>query len=369
MNAVIHAFSPVGLTRIIYVLLIICSAAVTAYFGKQMGSDFTLVPGFSVLFWDIPDLSMGFFTAVGFAAISVLSAVFAYHAGWMHAEGLPNAKLVAQFAVIWLAADIFTNYMAWSTIRTQKAVISQNSNTVAGDIRNKIVRLRKAEGDLSAVVSAPGAWIASEDAEKALKDTLAARDREAARVRCGKECERLDLKARELRIEIAKSKTREHAMAERVKIRRQLAQAEAEARSNQVVIDPTNAQNKELASTFAGMAPSDKALFYAAKVIGIIGAVLFSLGASACGFLLGELTGRRSFSESQVADQPHYRAKLLESAAEFPPRPLQSSDIPHGASSSTSSFTLLKTGNKVDTSKLDEFMSMLENEYGAKRTT
>lgn len=364
MNMLIHAFSPVGLTRIIYVLLIICSAAVTAYFGKQMGADFVLVPGFSLLFWDIPDLSMGFFTAAGFAGISVLSAVFAFHAGNMHAEGVRHAKLVAQFAMLLLAADIFTNYMAWSTIRTQKSIVSQNSNTTAGDIRHKIKRLRSREGYLSGVISAPGAWINSTDAQKLLDDTLAARDREAARVKCGRECERLDTRAREIRETLGEARKREAAIAERDKVKSELVQAELEAREKNVVVDPTNAQNKELASTFAGMNPSERALFYSGKAIGIIGAILFSLSASACGFLLGELTGRR-VSEATASRHPSYGDRMITAAPEFQPQPLQAADVPR-ATSTTSNVTVNYTakGNP----RTDALMEMIR-EFEAKAAT
>lgn len=321
MKFVIDLFSPVGLTRLIYVTLIICSAAVTGYFGKVMGSEFVLVPSFDVLLWTVPDLSMGFFTAAGFFAISVLSAVMAYHAGHMRALGQPEWKMVGQFAIFLLACDIFTNYMSWSTIRTQKAVISSNSNVVANDYRKRIATLRKTRADLSAVIQAPGAWIAVKDAEQALKETLEAQEREGKRVRCGQKCEELAAKARELRLEIAKSRTREDAIDERKKVDAQLVAALAAAKKNQVVIDPTNAQNEELASTFAGMKPSDQALFFAAKAIGLVGAIMFSLGASACGILLGQLTGAQ-VPRAQTYASPEHRTRYIAAPQGHQPQPL-----------------------------------------------
>jgi hypothetical protein len=308
MRYILELFTPIGLTRLIYVTLIICSAAVTAYFGKVMGGDFILIPEFPLLFIDLPALSMGFFTAAGFFAISVCSAVFAYHAGYMRSQGQAEWRLVAQFALFLLACDIFTNYISWTTIRSQKIVVSSNQNTLADDVRQRIAMLRTTDADLTSVISAPGAWIAVKDAEKALEDTLAARAREADRLRCGPKCEELDLKARDLRIEIAKSRTRENAIQEREQVRKQLAKAEAKTEVVQAVIDPTNAQNVELASSFAGMNPSDKALFFAAKAIGLIGAIMFSLGASACGILLGLLTGRAT--PIMHNDQSHYAPPL-----------------------------------------------------------
>lgn len=287
-----------------------------------MGSDFVLVPAFDFLFWTTPNFSMGFFTAAGFFAISVLSAVMAYHAGHMRALNQPEWKMVGQFAVFLLACDIFTNYMSWSTIRTQKSVISVNSNTTAVDNRTRVATLRETRGQLTTVIQAPGAWIAVRDAEQALKETLEAQQREGDRVRCGEKCEALALKARVLRIEIAKSRTRETAIKEREKIDKQLVAALATAKKEQTVIDPTNAQNKELASTFAGMKPSDQAMFFAAKAIGIVGAIMFSLGASACGILLGQLTGRQAPAQTAHASQEAHRQRYIEAGPEFQPQPV-----------------------------------------------
>ena len=303
MNALlIFLFSPIGLTRIIYITLIVCSAAVTAYFGKEMGGDFILVPQFDLLLWTLPDLRMSLFTAAGFFAISVASAVFAYHAGHMRALNLPEWRFVMQFALFLLVADIFTNYMSWATIRTGKAVVSQNANVVADKVRSRLSALVRQERDLTNVISAPGAWIAVRDAEKALDDTIKARDREKKRVRCGPLCEELDLKARNLRIEISKSRTRERAIEERKIVREQISKLRSEMEVKQTVVDPTAAQNTELASSFTGMDPSESAKFVAAKVIGLVGAVMFSLSASACGILLGLLTGRAKAREESSQD-------------------------------------------------------------------
>ena len=309
MRYILDLFTPIGLTRLIYVTLIICSAAVTAYFGVVMGGDFILVPSMSVLLWHTPDLSMGFFTAAGFFAISVCSAVFAYHAGHMRSMGQPEWRLVGQFALFLLACDIFTNYMSWSTIRTQKAGISQNANTRASDVRAEIDRLNKTDLELSDIIRAPGAWISVADGEKLLEATLAARDREGKRVRCGRECEKLDDKARELREQIASARKKEEAIARRDDVRARLAAAKAKSADTQAVVDPTNAQNAELASSFAGMDPSESAMFVAAKAIGLVGAIMFSLGASACGILLGLLTGRAA-SQLATASPSHYSQPL-----------------------------------------------------------
>lgn len=366
MKFILELFSPIGLTRLIYITLIICSAAVTAYFGVVMGGSFVLVPTFDVLLWTVPNITMGFFTAAGFFAISVASAVFAYHAGHMRSLRQPEWRFVAQFAMFLLACDIFTNYMSWSTIRTGKAVLSQNSNIVAANTQQRLAALNKTEADLSNVIRAPGAWVATADAEKALAATLAARDREGARVRCGRKCEELDAKARDLRLEISKSKTREGAIAERKKIRAQIAKIRAETEVKQVVIDPTLAQNAELASTFAGMKPSDSAKFYAAKVIGIVGAIMFSLGASACGLLLGLLTGQTLAHSSQSAPQPRVdsRPKFISAAPEFEPQPLYAEPAP--STTKTSTVINYSGGARPDPQSIENLIATLERDFGLK---
>jgi hypothetical protein len=214
----------------------VVDAGMTAGFGWLASSLFVMKP---VLAGGLGALSytLAFLPAVALAC---------YVRGWR-----PFAFIIMAIYAGGFFGNFFSNYGLSAAIFKGNVIQAQNKNLAHEDARTKVKRLRAELKGYQAVIDAPGPWMTSKDAQAALNRTVAAKEREGNRVRCGPKCEALDARARDLQLELGKAKAREDAIAGRKRVQGLLKAAEAEAGDKPKEISVAAAQAEYLARIFS----------------------------------------------------------------------------------------------------------------------
>lgn len=281
-------------------------AGMTAGFGYLAASTFIMKP---ILAAGLGALSF----TLAFLPVVALAC---YARRWTMLAGIIMLIYAGGFL-----GNFFSNYGLSAAVMKGNIIEAQNLNLIHEDARTKVARLRAKDAQLAAAIGTPGAWMSAEDAQKALDRTIAARDREADRITCGPKCEALDARARELRLEVAKAKAREAAIADRERVQAELIEAEKAAADTPKHISVAANQAEYLARIFSlDLKPDGDTIDWTLIGTSIAISLFISIFAHLCNFVTA-LNLANIPDHPDHHDGPEHR-KWIASNPEHPPAPL-----------------------------------------------